>query len=274
VSCVSSVFCAAAGGSRVATFNGSAWSTPVLINSATIESISCPSSSFCVAVGLDGEITTFNGGEWSSPRVVDAQRTLDSVSCPTQSFCLAIDQSGYAVTLTEGAANTSVRKIASKSPGYVSCASSSLCVAVEGTAVLTFDGSSWSKPVEIDNPAVDGSLRSVSCPSVSFCVANDRAGNVMIAGVPATVTSVSPAIGPTTGGTVVTITGTGFENVSAVHFGGGEATIAAHSDTSITVVTPPGARSVYVTVTTPAGTSAASGKEAKRAKFKYKKVKT
>jgi hypothetical protein len=41
---------------------------------------------------------------------------------------------------------------------------------------LTFDGSSWSDPVNIDGP---NHLSSVSCPSVSFCVAVDEAGNAI-----------------------------------------------------------------------------------------------
>ncbi len=42
---------------------------------------------------------------------------------------------------------------------------------------------------------------------------------------------------------------------------------------SITVESPAGEGTVYVTVTTPGGTSPATGKEAKHAKFKYKKAK-
>jgi hypothetical protein len=47
----------------------------------------------------------------------------------------------------------------------------------EGNA-LTFDGSAWSDPVGIDTGVVDG-LNSVSCPSMSFCVAGDGDGNAL-----------------------------------------------------------------------------------------------
>jgi alpha-tubulin suppressor-like RCC1 family protein len=75
-------------------------------------------------------------------------------------------------------------------------------------------------------------------------------------GVP-TVLGVSPAVGPLTGNTTVTITGTDFTGATAVRFG----TIAAksftvESPTSITAVSPAGVRgAVDVTVTVPAGTS-------------------
>jgi uncharacterized protein YhjY with autotransporter beta-barrel domain len=58
---------------------------------------------------------------------------------------------------------------------------------------------------------------------------------------PPAVTSVSPGSGPTTGGTTVTITGTGFTGTTGVTIGGAPATsVTVSSDTSITVVTPSG----------------------------------
>jgi alpha-tubulin suppressor-like RCC1 family protein len=83
------------------------------------------------------------------------------------------------------------------------------------------------------------------------------------------ITGLLPKIGPVTGGTLVTITGTGFAGVSHVMFGSNEATVKSSSETSITVESPPGTGTAYVTVTSPNGTSPASGKGAKHAKFKY-----
>jgi hypothetical protein len=76
-----------------------------------------------------------------------------------------------------------------------------------------------------------------------------------------TVTGVSPGSGPSTGGTSVTITGTGFTGATAVNFGSGNtATFAVANDTTITATAPPNAKlgAVDVTVTTPGGTSATS----------------
>ncbi len=72
-----------------------------------------------------------------------------------------------------------------------------------------------------------------------------------------TVTSVSPASGPSAGGTTVTVNGTGFTPGSTVSFG----TAAASSVTyltpyELTAVSPPGSGTVDVTVSTFAGTSA------------------
>ena len=74
-----------------------------------------------------------------------------------------------------------------------------------------------------------------------------------------TVTGISPSTGPATGGTLVTITGTGFTSATAVDFGTTVATdVKVVDDTTITADSPVGTGAVNVTVTTPAGTSATS----------------
>ncbi len=82
-----------------------------------------------------------------------------------------------------------------------------------------------------------------------------------------TVTSLSPAAGSISGGTSVTITGSGFSAASGVSFGTtGAASYLIVSSTSILATTPPGsAGTVDVTVTTPLGTSATSASD----KFTY-----
>jgi hypothetical protein len=76
-----------------------------------------------------------------------------------------------------------------------------------------------------------------------------------------TVTGVSPASGAAGGGDTVTVTGTGFTGATSVQFGSVAATnLSIVSDTQLTVTSPPpnASGTVDVTVTTPAGTSAAS----------------
>jgi hypothetical protein len=83
-----------------------------------------------------------------------------------------------------------------------------------------------------------------------------------------TITKMKPKNGPTSGGTSVTITGTEFTGEAVVDFGSTPASeVKVTSPTSITAVSPEGeAGTVFVTVTTSAGTSAVTTK----AKFKYK----
>ncbi|MEU6582888.1 IPT/TIG domain-containing protein, partial [Nocardia sp. NPDC046763] len=55
-----------------------------------------------------------------------------------------------------------------------------------------------------------------------------------------TITSLSPTSGPTTGGTSVTITGTGFTGPTTVLFGTTATTFTLDSATQITAIAPAG----------------------------------
>ncbi len=97
----------------------------------------------------------------------------------------------------------------------------------------------------------------------------DQTFTTLAAGPAPTIKKLSRRTGPAAGGTLVTITGSGFTGASAVRFGPNEAKIVAvNSDTSITVESPAGAiGTVDVTVSAPGGTSALTGKD----HFKYKR---
>jgi hypothetical protein len=80
----------------------------------------------------------------------------------------------------------------------------------------------------------------------------------VIAAVTPTVGALSSTSGPASGGGHLTITGTGFPGTSAVHFGAASATYTVLDSTHIDVAIPPGNGVVDVTVSTSAGTSAAT----------------
>ena len=71
---------------------------------------------------------------------------------------------------------------------------------------------------------------------------------------PPTVTSISPASGPTAGGTVVTINGANFTNAT-VKFGSAPATVMGNTGTQLTVTSPAGSGTVDVIVTNAGGSS-------------------
>lgn len=74
------------------------------------------------------------------------------------------------------------------------------------------------------------------------------------------VTALSPASGPPSGGTFVSLTGAALTGATAVHFGATDATsFAVLSATLVAAVAPAGTGTVHVTLTTAGGTSATSG---------------
>ncbi|MFH8629702.1 beta strand repeat-containing protein [Streptomyces lydicus] len=71
-----------------------------------------------------------------------------------------------------------------------------------------------------------------------------------------TLSSLSPATGPTSGGNTVTLNGTNLSGATVVLFGPNPATVLTNTATQITVIAPAGSpSSVAVTVTTAGGTS-------------------
>lgn len=196
VSCPTPSFCAAVDGNGIdwsghaLTFNGASWSAPVNIDNSSLGSshissldqVSCPTASFCVATDWVGNVLSFNGSSWSAPTNIysvppgSGDSGLPSVSCPTPSFCVAVSDNGSALTFN-GSTWSAPVNIDSRGMTSVSCVSASFCVAVDGGhSAVTFNGSSWSTPTTIG--VVGYGLGSVSCVSASFCVAVDNGGDV------------------------------------------------------------------------------------------------
>ena len=189
------------------TYNGSSWSMPVSIDGifgTDFFSVSCPSSSFCMALGdsytgaFVDQALAYNGGSWSTPTNIDSGggEVLWSVSCPSSSFCAGTDDRGNALTYASSLWSAPTSIDGTNQIFSVSCASSSFCVALEGFGnAMIYNGSSWSEPTSIDNTGY--SLESVSCPSESFCMALDSGGYTMTYSFAGPVNTAPPEIGGT-----------------------------------------------------------------------------
>lgn len=106
-------------------------------------------------------------------------------------------------------------------------------------------------PSGIAGSTVDVTVTTPAGTSVAVAGSKYSYGGPVIA-------AISPTSGPTTGGTTVVITGTGFTGVTAVRFGEKNAlSFTVNSSTQITAVAPSGVSGsvVDVTVTTSSGTS-------------------
>ena len=226
VSCVTTTWCMAVGGMQRV---GSAVDQPYtqrweatrwrLVDSpflgdgtgfdSTLAAVSCPSRSFCLAVGrqtstasgtnrLADLVERWDGSTWSvvaAPRPASSQyRQLVSVSCATATFCVAIATEGISgvptlFTWRSGTWGDPVAFGQSDLLNDVACTSRTDCTAVgvrfgstDGRPLIQhWDGSSWTEKL-LTAPADSAItvLTSVSCPAAGTCVAvgdRDRGGN-------------------------------------------------------------------------------------------------
>jgi hypothetical protein len=209
------------------------------------------------ATGSSTVTVTFSGSVASIQTGLSAQEFSASGSSPTWSL-----DTGGGISNASSATVTFPRLTpAGTGEAYFGFAP----VANSGAAGTT-SGFTYAVTADGDVAAYDANVSAAVQPTATQSPAGVSGGIAILfaassAPPPApTVTAVSPASGPTTGGTSVTVTGTGFTGASAVKFGTVAATtFTVNSATQITAGAPAGSLgTVDVTVTTPGGTSATS----------------
>ncbi len=182
------------------------------------QGISCPSESFCAGVDSAGYVFTTTdpaagAAAWSSAKI-SGEYDLTAVSCPSASLCVAVDNEGNVITSTSPTSGASAwhtekidegpcptvycKNIKAQLPPVrtldtISCPSASLCVAGDwdGDVVTSSNPTggtdAWSV-AHVDSNLISGAvvgkaaqaeIVSVSCPSVSLCVASDGVGEVL-----------------------------------------------------------------------------------------------
>jgi len=162
--------------------------------------VSCPSSSFCMAVGNYSPsgagqlplVFTYNGSTWTQQTVPLASGTaaLDGVSCTSSTFCMTVGEFTSADRIAAWSWNGSSFTVQHTGSGFfpadltsVSCTSSTFCAAVGYSGLLgnasivepfaeLYNGSSWSGPaVPIPASSHNSLLTGVSCLTTSDCQA-------------------------------------------------------------------------------------------------------
>jgi hypothetical protein len=141
----------------------------------SLTSVSCTSSSFCMAVDTRGAALTYNGSTWSAPLSADSTGgPLTSVSCTSTTFCAAADGSGNALTYN-GSTWSSTDADQANNITAVSCTSMSFCEAVDSAGNgVNYNGISWTQQLGISPGSVQ--ISGVSCVSTS-CVAQAYGGS-------------------------------------------------------------------------------------------------
>ena len=133
---------------------------------------------------------------------------------------------------------------------------------LSGATSVTFDGTPTGFVVTGDTSITATSPAGESAGTVSVVVTSigGRSAGARFTYTVSTptVSGIAPNLGPESGGTWVTITGTNLTGASRVAFGGIPTAFAVDSDTSIEAWSPPGAGTVAVRVTTLGGTTPAN----------------
>ncbi len=179
ITCLASSFCMAAGSDNdqvvtgtsedeksATTFiewNGTTWSHPQSFQGVDIDSVSCTTSKFCVAVG--GSSAVWNGVHWRLVSVpgqtsnADTTASYTSISCVLGSTCLAIGSSGSASAAIKWSGHAwhviAAPTYSSTRDLYlyqIDCYSASLCLTFddipgtqhESTVISEWNGNRWS----------------------------------------------------------------------------------------------------------------------------------
>ena len=171
------------------------WQVQTVPPGGTLLAVSCPSTTFCVAVGYEyGSSSTvidmWNGTSWSLVRTsAPGPVWLYGVSCSSATFCMAVGLAHvgtFAQTFTVSWDGTNWSVVPSLNRGTrdsilnsVSCVSGAHCVAVglfvrlphAHTLIETWNGTSWSLMAAPDESSRDDQLYGVSCADDTSCVA-------------------------------------------------------------------------------------------------------
>ena len=181
------------------------WRTAPLLEpggALQLNSVSCSSESFCMAVGersigtggigsgVVGVIEEWDGSAWSTapnPQSSGDNVLLSSVSCPSAARCFAVGQDGTDggfIDSWNGASWTMAFSQEDLSFSGVSCSTPTTCVTVGAGSSnalysMVLASGIWA-PESVPDPGNDGSLNDVSCASSTFCMA---VGAVQVGGL-------------------------------------------------------------------------------------------
>jgi hypothetical protein len=242
ITCSSASYCVAVGSDNnsqplVLAGDPSSWGVPqaeeVTLGSSFgsggyLDSITCSSAGYCVAVGSDGNYYAGNNqplvlagdpSSWSGAnakqitlgKAFGSSGSLDSITCTSASYCVAVGSDGNGsdgnvqpIVLAGDPSSWSLaqaREIGLKGSKFgaavdvqsLACASASACFAVWSNGLLAGDPSSWGA-AQLEQITLGssfgsngGGLNSITCTSASYCVAVGSDGHnqpLVLAGDP------------------------------------------------------------------------------------------
>jgi uncharacterized membrane protein len=258
-------------------------STPIAEQGPMVSSIS-PTS----GPATGGTTVTITGSRFTGATSVSFGSTAGTiVSVDSDSQITAISPAGngnvdVTVTTPSGASNINGNDQFTYIPRPMVKGIGPKCELTAGGTTVVITGSGFTGATSVSFGSTAGTIASVDSDSQITAISPAGSGTVDVTVTtpggtsatspadqftypPPSVTSISPMKGPESGGTPVTITGSGFNCATGVSFGSTAATnFIINSDTQITAISPglgicaAYCNTVDVTVMTPRGTSATS----------------
>lgn len=160
-----------------------------------LESLSCPTTSLCVAGDAAGDILTSTdpaggAGSWNAAHV-DGSNGIWALSCESSTLCVAADSEGNILTSSNPAGGASAWSARAADGGThiyaISCVPGLCAAGDDSGAILTSTnptGGTWSTTHVGGGTHTGHSTDGIACASSALCVADDAAGNALTAQTP------------------------------------------------------------------------------------------
>jgi hypothetical protein len=184
ISCAVEQMCVAvdSAGDALVDQDGS-WAAPVTVDAAgALEGVSCSTASSCMAVGWSEHSAwafAFDGASWSRSAGAVGTEQMVSVSCAASSGCVAVNQRD--ASTFDGSSWSTPTAIVSRhlTLEAVSCGSATACLAITSAYGFAYDGSAWSGPRQLIRAKHLSGVRSLSCPTPTWCDIAMSSGNIL-----------------------------------------------------------------------------------------------
>lgn len=171
---------------KVPTASPDGWAYSALPDASPVISVSCPTSTFCMATDNSYHAYIFTGTAWRGPYIINQARAKPgagadylSVSCATPQFCAAVDNTGHLYTFN-GSSWSAPQALSLYGGLSVSCTAAVFCLAMDNNGyAYTYRTGTWTTTKGVAPEAEDLSqdaVYQVSCVSASFCASVSIAG--------------------------------------------------------------------------------------------------
>ena len=172
------------------------WDAGTLVNAkAQFTGVSCPTANSCLATDSGGDVYRFDGSTWSLHTSAPAGTILNGVSCASPDFCAFSSLGKTAYIHDAGGLTPSVLTGSSGLPAHLtalSCPAVGRCLATGLHDYYQYANGTWSRGTLVQ---MAHGFTSVSCPTVTFCMAVDDGGDVYTFNGSAWAPVTSPAAG-------------------------------------------------------------------------------